>query len=170
MNPREEIKDIAPKLSQMENEKRRPIPNDYFSELQNNVMNRLEESKKLEIYFEELPDKVLNTVRKEETKVFNIQPFLKYGVAAILLLCIGTLFWNNNELEGDATYALYEEENEDLDFIIEELSMEEILDSDFIDEEALEEILVSYDNEDSSERWVEEIFYDADDDLLEDFL
>ena len=171
MNPREEIKDIAPKLSQWKHPEGYTLPADYFVDLSDNVLLRAKEIENLEPYFNSLSDQVMNKIKEEEKgKVIPIRSYLKYVVAAAMLITVGTLLWSNQAKESTMpTYAMLET-SEELDFIIDEIAMEDIFDSEFIDDESLDEILV-YDLElIAVDDFAEEILYNASDDILEEFL
>ena len=171
MNPREEIKNIAPTLSKWKHTEGYVVPADYFEKLSNNVINRVEETEKLESYFESLPNEVMNKVKhKEKRKVLPIRSFYKYGVAAAILITVGTVLWPSLMEETiTPTYSMTEN-NEDLDFIVDEISMEDIFDSDFIDDESLDEIFAIGEDPISSDDSIKDLLFDGDDELLEELL
>ncbi len=171
MNPREEIKDIAPKLSLWKYGEGYKIPDGYFEGLSDRICERVEEDEKLDKYFSALPDEVMQKIKQEQKgKVMSIRPFLKYAVAAAFFMIMGTLVWNNvdSEFASDQTVSL--EDSEELNYIIEAISLEDIFDTEFIDDETFEEILVNEDDEFIFNNSTEELLYEVDDELLEEFL
>ena len=171
MNPREEIKDIAPTLSEWKHSEGYTVPSNYFERLSYNVLEYVEETKKLEPYFQSLPNQVMSKVKQEEKgKVMPIRSYYKYGLAAAILIVAGTILWSTVIEETIApTYSMIEY-SEDLDYIINEISIEDIFDSEFIDDESLDEILVSGEEQYSADDSAEDVLFDADDELLEEFL
>ena len=171
MNPREEIKDIAPNLSQWKLSEGYSVPTDYFGSLNESIIERVDESEKLESYFTSLPDQVMQKIKQEEkSKVVSLGSYFKYGVAAALLLAVGSMIYSN--LLEEAVLPSYSmiETSEDFNYIIDEISLEDIFDSEFIDDESLEELLVSGEDEFSADDLAEEFIFDADDETLEEFL
>lgn len=171
MNPREEIKDMAPELSHWKHNEGYTVPSSYFNNLSDNVIKRVEEGEKLEPYFQSLPDQVINKIKREEkVKVVSIRSYFKYGTAAAILIAAGTMLWSSLIEETiTPTYSMIED-IEDLDYIIEEISMEDIFDSEFIDNESLDEIFASGEEQYSTDESAEDLLFDADDELLEEFL
>lgn len=169
MNPREEIKDIAPELSRWTHEEGYEVPVDYFSSLSDIMVAKVEEKEKLKPYFDSLPDQIMSRVREEKQRV-SISRYYKYGVAAAILILVGNMLWSNfnNEIVAP-TYSMMEY-NEDLEYIVDEVSMEDIFDTEFIDDESLEEVLTSGVDPFYTDDSAEHLFLDADDELLEDFL
>lgn len=175
MNPREEIKEIANTLSQWKHDEGYVIPEGYFNNVSNLVMDRVAEEEKLEPYFEALPDRVMDRIKQEEdnsnhSKTINIKPLYKYLVAAAMLMVAGTLIWSNQEVQPVAPVYSMNEYTQDLEYIEEEMSLEEILDSEFIEDELLDEILVSGEEYYSADESAEDILYEVGDELLEEFL
>lgn len=171
MNPREEIKDIAPTLSQWNHSEGYIVPSNYFENLSNDMMVRLETTEKLDPYFLSLPDQLMAKIKEEEkTKVMTFKSYYKYVIAAGLLIAAGTMLWTNLVEEiGGSAYSMIED-SEDLDYIIDELSMEDIFDVEFIDDESLEEILANGEEQYTTDDLAEDLLYDAKDELLEEFL
>ena len=171
MNPREEIKKIAPTLSQWNHNEGYLVPSNYFDKLSNNVINRVEETEKLEPYFESLHDRVMNKVKEEEKrKVIPISSFYKYGIAAAILITAGTMLWTNLKEETIVPTYSMTENVEDLDYIVNEISMEDIFDSEFIDDESLDEIFGSGEDLISSDDSIEDLLFEGGDELLEELL
>lgn len=171
MSPREEIKDVAPKLSEWKHSEGYKVPLDYFDNLPACVMKHIQETEKLEPYFQSLPDQVMNKIKREEkVKVVSIRSYFKYGIAASILISIGTMVWSSLlEETTTPTYSMIES-SEDYNYIVEELSMEDIFDSEFIDDESLDEIFASEETQYSADESAEDLLFDADDELLEEFL
>lgn len=171
MNPREEIKDMALKLSQWKHNEGYTVPSSYFNNLSDNVIKRIEEGEKLEPYFQSLPDQVINKIKREEkVKVMSIRSYYKYGVAAAILIAAGTMLWSSLIEETITPAYSTIEGSEDLDYIVDEVSMEDIFDSEFIDDESLDEIFASGEEQIFTNESAEDLLFDADDELLEEFL
>lgn len=171
MKPREEIKDIAPILSQWEHKEAYSVPIDYFANLPGSMIERVTQSKELEPYFMSLPDQVMNKIKQEDKgKVVSIRTYYKYVVAATLLLVVGTMVWSSMTADPAATtYAMFES-NEDLEYIFDEIPLVDILDSEFVDDETFEEVLVNVEDQLYLDEIAEEILFYADDEILEEFL
>jgi len=171
MNPREEIKEMAPELSRWNQGEGYTIPNDYFEKFSERIIDRVKESEELKTYFDALPNQVMDKIKKEKkSKVYSLRSFIQYGAVAAALLVVGSLVWSNMSISNpDASFSLLNS-SEDLDYIIDEIAIEEIFDSEFIDDELLDEILVSEEENYSIDDTTEDLFLDAEDELLEEFL
>jgi len=171
MNPREEIKDLAPKLSEWKHSEGFKVPVDYFDNLSVSVMKHMQETEKLEPYFQSLPDQVINKIKREEkVKVMSIRSYFKYSIAAVILISVGTMMWSSLLEESTTLNYSMIEGSEDYNYIVEELSMEDIFDSEFIDDESLDEIFASEEGQYSADESSEDLLFDVDDELLEEFL
>lgn len=170
MNPREEIKDIAPKLSLWKYKEGYTVPEGYFENLSDRMLDRVLEEEKLEPYFTSLPNEVMRKIKEEDKgKIISIRPFLKYVAAAVIMLSIGTLVWNNlNDSEPDLLASI--EDSEELDYIIESVSIEDIFDTDIFDDDILDEVLANEEYDIPLNDSAEDFLFDADDELLEEFL
>ena len=94
MNPREEIKDLAPKLFDWRHSEGYKVPVDYFDNLYVSVMRHIQETEKLEPYFQSLPNQVMNKIKREEkVKAVSIKSYFKYSIAAAILISVGTMMW-----------------------------------------------------------------------------
>ena len=170
MSPREEIKDLAPKLFEWKHSEGYNVPVDYFDNLSVSVMKHIQETEKLELYFLSLPDQVMNKIRREEKgKAMSTKSYFKYSIAAVILISVGTMMWSSLlEEPTTSTYSMIEG-SEDYNYIVEELSMEDIFDSEFIDDESLYEILASEKEQYFIDESSEDFLFDVDDELLEEF-
>ena len=170
MNPREEIKDIAPKLSLWKYKEGYTVPKGYFENLSDKMYERVLEEEKLEPYFTSLPNEVMRKIQEEDKgKVISIRPFFKYAIAAAFMFLIGTLVWTNLD-GGEPDLLTSIESSDDLDYIIESVSIEDIFDSEFFDNEILDEVLANEEYETQLNDSAEDFLFDADDELLEEFL
>ncbi len=171
MNPREEIKVIAPTLSRWKISDRSTVPSDYFDTLADKVLESVEVAEKMEEYFQSLPDQVIHKIKQEETT--NVNPILsyyKYVIAASIFIAVGTILWSSLTNETVSPSYSMIEIGEDLDYIIDEISVEDIFDFEFIDDKTFEEVLVSEDGQFSEEDLVDDLLFDVDDEILEEFL
>lgn len=172
MEHRNEIKDIAPTLSKWNQKEGYTIPKDYFDGLSDNILNRANEEGNLEPYFSSLPDQVMDKLKKEEsTKVITIRSWYRYGAVAALLIAVGSIIWSYNSDDTHLeTYAV-STEAEELEYILDNVTIDEFLNSDIIDDATFEELLVSGEENAIVIESIEDLFYTYDDDeLLEEFL
>lgn len=171
MDPKEEIKDIAPKLSLWKYKEGFQVPEGYFENLSNSVQVKIEERQNLDPYFDSLPDQVMNRIEQENSKkIISIQTYLKYAVAALFFVSIGTLLWNNIQEDITTPSLAIIEDTEEIDYIIESISIEDIFNTEFIDDADLDEIFANEDDDLFLIESVEEVLHDAEDALLEEFL
>lgn len=122
----EELMKIAPTLFGMEKKNNLKAPADYFDNLSNSIISKIDNRDQLEVpnnYFNSLADQVMAKIEKEETKIIPIQKrnytriiSIAAGIAAIFI--IGFLFnknnideptISNNEYLGDLTSIELEE-------------------------------------------------------------
>ena len=61
------------------------------------------------------------------------------------------------------------EDNEDYNYVVQELSVEDIFDLEFIDDETLDEIFTSEEGQYFIDESSEDLLFDVDDELLEEF-
>ena len=170
MNPREEIKDLAPKLFDWKHSEGYKVPVDYFDNLSVSVMKHMQETEKLESYFQSLPNQVMNKIKREEkVKAVSIKSHFKYSIAAAILISAGTMMWSS--LLGELTISTYSmvEGSEDYNYVVQELSVEDIFDLEFIDDETLDEIFTSEEGQYFIDESSEDLLFDVDDELLEEF-
>lgn len=176
MDPREEIKDIAPTLSQWQHEEGYTVPSGYFDQLSDAVLSRVHEGDKMDLYFNSLPDRVMNKIDQEEnrskenvSKVLPIRAFYKYAVAAALLIAVGTMVWTTTSDDITPDTYVMSVETEELNYILDNVSLDDFLTSDIIEDEVFEALLVS--DVEYEEESIDALFYNiSDDDILEEFL
>jgi len=170
MNPREEIKDLAPKLFDWKHSEGYKVPVDYFDNLYVSVMRHTQETEKLEPYFQSLPNQVMNKIKREEkVKAVSIKSYFKYSIAAAILISAGTMMWSSLLEEFTiSTYSIIEG-SEDYNYVVQELSVEDIFDLEFIDDETLDEIFTSEEGQYFIDESSEDLLFDVDDELLEEF-
>ncbi|MFK5879423.1 MAG: hypothetical protein QM478_07990 [Flavobacteriaceae bacterium] len=103
---REELKNIAPKLSELKSIKTGfEVPNGYFDSLEDKVMSKLitEDTNDIpEGYFDTIEDRVFEKIKNEETKVISLKSrFVKIAapmaIAASILLLIALQLFNTNQ-------------------------------------------------------------------------
>lgn len=171
MDPKQELKKIAPNLAQLDQTKGYRVPHDYFANLSDKLMDRVYEEERLQPYFANLSDQVLDKINKEKaTNIVSIRSFFRYAIAAVFLLTMGSLLWMNTANDFDQPIYASIEETDDLDFILDNVSLEEILSSEQIEDDVFEEIFASEDIYIYSEESLGNLFYETnDDDLLEEF-
>ena len=61
------------------------------------------------------------------------------------------------------------EDNEDYNYVVQELSVEDIFDLEFIDDETLDEIFASEEGQYFIDESSEDLLFDVDDEFLEEF-
>ena len=170
MNPREEIKDLAPKLFDWRHSEGYKVPVDYFDNLYVSVMRHMQETEKLEPYFQSLSNQVMLKIKREEkVKAVSIKSYFKYSIAAAILISAGIMMWSS--LLEELTISTYSmiEGSEDYNYIVQELSVEDIFDLEFIDDETLDEIFTSEEGQYFIDESSEDLLFDVDDELLEEF-
>ncbi len=170
MNPREEIKDLAPKLFDWRHSEGYKVPVDYFDNLYVSVMRHIQETEKLEPYFQSLPNQVMLKIKREEkVKAVSIKSYFKYSIAAAILISAGIMMWSS--LLEELTISTYSmiEGSEDYNYIVQELSVEDIFDLEFIDDETLDEIFTSEEGQYFIDESSEDLLFNVDDELLEEF-
>ena len=142
----------------------------YFDNLYVSVMRHMQETEKLEPYFQSLPNQVMNKIKREEkVKAVSIKSYFKYSIAAAILISAGTMMWSS--LLGELTISTYSmvEGSEDYNYVVQELSVEDIFDLEFIDDETLDEIFTSEEGQYFIDESSEDLLFDVDDELLEEF-
>ena len=170
MNPREEIKDLAPKLFDWRHSEGYKVPVDYFDNLYVSVMRHMQETEKLEPYFQSLSNQVMLKIKREEkVKAVSIKSYFKYSIAAAILISAGIMMWSS--LLEELTISTYSmiEGSEDYNYIVQELSVEDIFDLEFIDDETLDEIFTSEEGQYFIDESSEDLLFNVDDELLEEF-
>jgi hypothetical protein len=99
----------------------------------------------------------------------SIKSYFKYSIAAAILISAGTMMWSS--LLGELTISTYSmvEGSEDYNYVVQELSVEDIFDLEFIDDETLDEIFTSEEGQYFIDESSEDLLFDVDDELLEEF-
>ncbi len=170
MNSREEIKDLAPKLYDWKHSEGYKVPVDYFDNLSVSVMKHMQETEKLEPYFQSLPNQVMNKIKCEEkVNAVSIKSYFKYSIAAAILISVGTMMWPSLLEDSTILNDSMIEDNEDYNYVVQELSVEDIFDLEFIDDETLDEIFASEEGQYFIDESSEDLLFDVDDELLEEF-
>ena len=104
----EELKNIAPKLSELKSLKTGfVVPNEYFESFENKLISKIHLGIKNtndipEGYFDTIEDRVFEKIKKEESKVISLKSrFVKIAapivVAASILLLITLQLFNRNQ-------------------------------------------------------------------------
>jgi len=175
MDYKEELQDIAPTLAQWSEKEGYIVPTGYFESLADTVIARSSEQNDMQSYFDELPNQVWDRIQQEGKEVkstVSIRSFYRYGAAAAVLIAIGSFVWSymaDNEEVLSPAYATTAEA-EEFDYILNYVSLAEILDADILDDEILEDIL-ALEQTTEYEDDIDEYLYDInDDEILEEFL
>jgi hypothetical protein len=133
-------------------------------------MRHTQETEKLEPYFQSLPNQVMNKIKREEkVKAVSIKSYFKYSIAAAILISVGTMMWPSLLEDSTILNDSMIEDNEDYNYVVQELSVEDIFDLEFIDDETLDEIFASEEGQYFIDESSEDLLFDVDDELLEEF-
>ncbi len=149
-NTNKEIADIAPKLAAMEKQNPFLVPDGYFSNLENRVLDALDKKPSLvnttpDGYFDSLSDRVLERVQAEEnTRVipFYKKRWLSIAASFIILLGAGYLLTSPSDTSIENTeFAFDIDPEEALEYLEENdnLYLTDLLSLDIYEDEIMEE-------------------------------
>lgn len=156
-NSREEIKEIAPTLSSKKVDNGYTMPTDYFDNMQSKILQKIE-SEKLENYFDKLPERVLQKINKENNKEqkWTINLMRIAAVACIIFMSVFAIQKIDTNIPSTQYAQLSDEEIEEMMLVVEDLSLEEMIEIGIISDENIEEVLPEINTEIEINNYIDE--------------